>query len=432
MGGLGSFSHDSEVIMEGRQRENAGDETEWEYEYEENETEDFYFTLDLTAHDCDALVSREKNPRVRYSRTREPVWAADQQAPTPKGRGRIKPPPQPIQEDDTATGSAPPDELQIVDLHSAQPFVRLNGGYYSCYWSTDLGTQVYVSKAGVVEDAQYQGHVVDVVGLSRARLLGKPVQLQERKRPSKPVTRGASAATAITGADEDRSNGNVPSEASEVLTMRPGQALVVPKERITDESTKAQASFLERLSAIKLKKGEKDFVPIIPISRYAGPPNKQEIRAKALAANSDGTVATPNERKRSLAEVDVSDAITTSQESLATILANGQDSLRSILPKPNAHTADTSNQSQASTTRAQMDVVEYGAPGVQPTSTAPGNYISPFDGAAEQPPADADKQRKDHEENMDVDDVPAENPETLGAAEGTTVVDGGGEESNAG
>lgn len=214
----------------------------WEYEYDDTETEDVYLTLDLTTHVPNAFVQAKRE-----------------------------------------IDSGEEGRAQFLDLHTANPLIKFNEGIYECYWSTDLGSQFYIAQSGVVADPRRAGTVLDVVGVSRARLIGKPVTLAPRgvvSTPSDTAPAPPVSASSDPIANEQRDE----SERSEYQFL-PGQPLIVPREECKSIAAERQASFLEKLSAIKLKKGETDPVPMYSVKYYHEPKNKDEIKAQALAAD---------------------------------------------------------------------------------------------------------------------------------------------------
>ncbi|KAF2772614.1 hypothetical protein EJ03DRAFT_188802 [Teratosphaeria nubilosa] len=260
------------------------DDDQWEYEYDENETVDFYFTLDLTSHVSDALINPEKKRRQRPSKKPAPEKpSVPAEAINGDQSSQVE---QPTTTSAGITGEAadePPDEfagqLQLIGLHTENPFVRFNDRHYSCYWATDLGTQFHISKAGATKEPIRKGYVVDVVGTSRVKLYGKPVIMKEHEKRDAAHDARASAPAPSPVPTERGAGGS-----SDVMVVRSGQVLKVPDERISDAKSRTQASFLERLSAIKVKKGETDFVPVAPVKQYVTPANKAEIRQRALDA----------------------------------------------------------------------------------------------------------------------------------------------------
>ena len=250
----------------------AGDavDSDWEYEYDANETEDLYFTLDLTTHVPDALVRKYDTASDNHAGTK----AAEQ---LPSGdvqdeNATIEEPPP----NRDAVSTKPRTALQIIDLHTRNPLVKFDDGIYSCYWSTDLGTQFHVSQAGVTPKPRRAGTVLDIVGLSQTRLIGKPITLTQKDFSADGGGFNAAAP------DE---NGTVEQQAASGSSESATQPLVIPRELCKNLTAETQASFLERLSQIKLKKGETDPLPIFSIKYHLEPSNKDELKKRAKAAD---------------------------------------------------------------------------------------------------------------------------------------------------
>ena len=141
-------------------------EEEWEYEYDETETEDYYFTLDVST-----LAIRIPTPTAP-SRNKSSPPSNSPQEPAIEDTD-AQPLPEP---------SAPPPSrtLQVLDLHTTHPLIRVGTRLHSCHWTTDLTTQMYVCKAGSAAGPPHRrGHAVDVVGMSRLRLLAAPARLKQ-------------------------------------------------------------------------------------------------------------------------------------------------------------------------------------------------------------------------------------------------------------
>ena len=224
----------------------ATSDSDYEYEYTD-ETENFYFTLDVTKHQSQAAPKTNQNTMSR----------------TPKGKQSAQP---------TRT-----DSLQVLDLHSENPLVKLGSSFYSCHWSTDLGTQFYVTKPGVVEEPLRRGYVLDVLGLSRARLTGTPVTLHQRRPNASEKPVGSSTGNAILlDIDDDEQASAGASPGSTPTTQQPPMhknisRLATTRQNARDPLVRAQASFLERLAIIKRQKGETDVVPGHGIEELTGP-----------------------------------------------------------------------------------------------------------------------------------------------------------------
>ncbi|KAI7655216.1 hypothetical protein KC318_g13116 [Hortaea werneckii] len=285
------------------------DDVEWEYEYDDNETEDFYLTLDLTTHVSNAVAAPElrKRNRAAPKGKRRPETAAEQatreerEAPVAAAARLPSLPATAADGEEQIHPGTQDPKLQILDLHSENPFVKFIDGVYSCNWHTDLSTQVYVAKPSVVTGTPLRpGTVVDVVAMSRNRLVGKPVTLQPRPKPVvvEPEALGgggeenddsnhlshATATTTTTTTTSPPSHPPALPPSSDFTHIRPGEPLVIPRDRVRTEAMEHQALFLEQLSAIKLKRGERDLVPVSGVRYYDAPADKEGIRARALAA----------------------------------------------------------------------------------------------------------------------------------------------------
>lgn len=291
-------------------------DSEWEYEYDASETEHFYFTLDLTTHVPDALVRK-------YDTAADSHANIDAAPKSSSGDG--------LQNEDvtttatTTTGeslpnvaearSRPRTTLQILDLHTKNPLVKFDHAIYSCYWSTDLGTQFHISQAGLTPNPRRAGTVLDVIGLSQTRLIGKPVNLTQKgfradeeansAAPDEHDTVESSGGQVDADADADADaaaaieRAKPAASSSKSATQQP---LVIPRELCKNLAAETHASFLERLSEIKLKKGETDPVPIFSIKYHREPDNKDELKKRAQAADAakqkDDEEAVSGERAR--------------------------------------------------------------------------------------------------------------------------------------
>ncbi|EMC95860.1 hypothetical protein BAUCODRAFT_507161 [Baudoinia panamericana UAMH 10762] len=247
---------------------------EWEYEYDELATEDFFFTLDLTTFVPDAVPL----PEISRNGKRKLIV----KEPTSERQVSLGDRDDDAQNDDRSTPPKDYGMLQVLDLHSTNPIIKLNNNIYNCNWHTDLGTQFYVSKAGTITKALRPGHVADIVGISQTRLIGKPVTLRQHEDFADldaDLVPATLTALKVNAAD----NAGMRAEPSDLTALRPGEQLIVPPEAIKNPQIAAQASFLERLSAIKLKKGERDILPVGSVRSYVPPKNFEEIRQRALA-----------------------------------------------------------------------------------------------------------------------------------------------------
>lgn len=143
-------------------------ESEWEYEYDEDETEDLYFTLDLTNHVPAPFKKPIQRPRNGKGTLRDIDKRSNAEAAAEKNGAQVE----------------PPGRLQVLDLHSKNPLIAYNNAFYSCYWVSDLGTQMYFSEKGVAKNPLRSLRACDLVGTSGARLVAKPATLHRRATAS--------------------------------------------------------------------------------------------------------------------------------------------------------------------------------------------------------------------------------------------------------
>lgn len=263
---------------------------EWEYEYDDTATEDFYLTLDLTTHVPDALVQKkEKKPRKNFNSQR---FTGRRKQPKNGSADEDE-----SDENDEDESTATAGRLQILDLHADNPLVKFDDHVYSCHWSTDLGTQFHVAKAGEISNPRRPGTVLDIVGTTRARLLGKPADLKPR-RGKRLDTIPKPAAAPVQENDDEDSDPEPDDEPQDLSSqsgwqLEVGKPLRVPRSICPTDLGQAQASFLEQLSEIKLKKGEKDQVAPFAIRIYETPSkaNMDKMRKDALAADAEKKAA---------------------------------------------------------------------------------------------------------------------------------------------
>ena len=264
-------------------------DSDWEYEYDENETEDYYFTLDITTHQTASFLKEylsarkaqrsTSNGRKDSTRSGELTSRTTNAQATPSDNGTPQP---------SSIASPRPDRrLQALDLHTDNPLIMFDHQLYSCHWATDLGTSFNVARPGVAEEPLRPGRVLDVVGISQARLVGKPAIVTPRKDNSAKEI-GASAEYAIS-IDEDDDVDIVAETPEDTSSQRLSttERFAGAHEQVKDHEARAKASFLEQLSAIKLKKGETDSIPFFGVKNYEVPSNKDQIRANALAEDSE-------------------------------------------------------------------------------------------------------------------------------------------------
>ena len=233
----------------------AVNESDWEYEYDESETEEYYFTLDLTTCQAQASAGGDQPKRSAQkvtgkASTRHYARGAD------------------VGRQGSSTWAPNVGALHVLDLHSQNPLIKVDDALYSGNWSTDLGTQFYIARPGAIEQPLRPGHVLDVVGMARARLVGRPATLRKRKHNAVEELAGSSAANAISVDDDRGVDAAAPVVQDAPVQTKTMAQLAAARDKTSDPAVKAQASFLERLAAIKRGKGEMDTIPIYGVKDY--------------------------------------------------------------------------------------------------------------------------------------------------------------------
>lgn len=318
---------------------NATEDSEYEFEYDENETEDFYFTIDVSN--------------------------GQSQGPNDQGTNKGN------------TSIEPKDKMQILDLHSDNPLIKYGNSFYSCHWSTDLGTQFYISHTGLTADPLRQGHVLDVVGISRAKLTGTPVTLHGRRLNTTKSNSGASADNAAA-LDRDQDG------ETTVIDYTPGgkplskniARLTKLREKAREPTRKAQASFLEKLAIIKHKRGEKDNVPADGIDGLTGTKRKSPADALEDTSGLGGNKRVPSAYSASgingaAATAPVS-GLNTNSEMAAGALSNGDGPLQSQAPTQQAEHVNESTDAGATVVSQAATAMESG----QPTEAGQGEVMN--------------------------------------------------------
>jgi hypothetical protein len=258
------------------------EEGEWEYEYEESETEDFFFTLDLSC------LPEEVRPRARpmvtgvaaetsvFARGSEVDAAAehddvqmDSTGGVEEGPVRSLTPTNSADEQDSAddeaeisrlqnqtqersSGEGPgvarerqkeeqgqvTESIQVMALESENPILNYNGNIYSCRWASALGTDLFFANKADVTELEHmplrEFASFNLVGAGAARLIARPAELKPKK---------------VAGLSHESQD--------HVLARNPIKVPVAPS---ASNFAKSQASFLERLDAIKAAHGEQDEV----------------------------------------------------------------------------------------------------------------------------------------------------------------------------
>lgn len=134
-----------------------------------------------------------------------------------------------------------PGKIQILDLHSENPIVSYDGQVYYCEWTRNIGTEMIFTSQDAAANLPALRHLPDgavLLAASSARIMSKPLTLEPK-------------------ADED----------DEIVTTRKRRKIMrniggVQIDARASRARQSQASFLQRMMAIKQAKGEEDLVTL--------------------------------------------------------------------------------------------------------------------------------------------------------------------------
>ncbi|KAI1462775.1 hypothetical protein F4805DRAFT_452603 [Annulohypoxylon moriforme] len=239
------------------------DESEWEYEYSTTETETFYVTLDLskadfTSRDASTVnrpgyrggekVERAKmylNRRMSSSHNNIDISSdsdSDSEMPQiPKPKEPQPPPPEPQSKD--SNEDFDDHQVQIMELHSQNPIISYKGRIYSGVWSSNIGTELLLTRRdddAPVPALRHLDHDVELLAASSARITVKEINLKPKD-----------------DALERQRNALLPRERTAL------NDLVPPAERWSTRERVDQGNFLARLISLKKERGEMDEVTVV-------------------------------------------------------------------------------------------------------------------------------------------------------------------------
>lgn len=267
--------------------------SEWEYEYDEQETEvglhihinhpqytyspvqDFYITLDLTTQVPPNLVHEKKSKSNKRGSNKSLANAPGATGKSSSAKSST------VTQDDGASfaeQSLAASRMQIVDLHGANPLVSFNNALYSCHWATDVGTSLFLTAPPETTDPNHpplhSTPSFDLLGTSFARLIAAPATIRARETPL----------TSLVPGDQTQASHETVSTAEGDLIRKTdtgGFRITLPSTATSSRVN--QARFLERLSNIKAKRGDKDNVPVSHIKIYRPPPGWEAERDEWIA-----------------------------------------------------------------------------------------------------------------------------------------------------
>ncbi|CAD6586215.1 MAG: hypothetical protein ASARMPREDX12_002304 [Alectoria sarmentosa] len=273
------------------------DDSDWEYEYHETETESFYVTLDISS------AANYKNPRTKTKELDPPPPATSIAPTTPAAQENADPsePPEspvpealapmdvdqiPDQSDQELSPPEPTDHIQVLDLHTQNPLISYQNQMYSCEWTSTLGTDLLLTTPApnfphpVLRDTPN----VFVLAASSIKLMGRPAQIATRQRAEE----GDEASTPAP----ENSTASANTASSEKATP-----VKIPLGATPSRARQNQANFLERLIAIKAKKGDKDSVTVYTQKVNQGTGWRSQRKASEVIEDGEDEI-TPKRSRR--------------------------------------------------------------------------------------------------------------------------------------
>lgn len=227
----------------------------------------FYVTLDISsAMDYNNPRSKKNKPDPPPPKLPQPTTLIAPTSPRAQDNaGPSEPPETPIPEtpapmdidptlgqpEEDSSVSEPKDRIQILDLHTQNPLISYQNQMYSCEWTSTLGTDLLLTTPtpDFPHPILREKPNVSVLATSSIKLMGRPAQIatrpsaEEVDQPSTPVPEGSMA-------------------SANTVSSEKAKPVKIPLGATPSRARQNQANFLERLIAIKNKKGEKDKVTI--------------------------------------------------------------------------------------------------------------------------------------------------------------------------
>ena len=170
-------------------------------------------------------------------------------------------------EEDTSS-STRNDHIQILDFHTHNPLISYQNQLYSCEWTSTLGTDVLLTSPTpeFPHPILREQPNVFVLATSSIKLMCRPAQLSSRHTTEE----------VSTPAPEP----SAPNTATPETTAAAALPIKIPLGLTPTRARQNQANFLERLIAIKAKKGEKDSVTVYAqkVNQGTGWRNRRKAR----------------------------------------------------------------------------------------------------------------------------------------------------------
>lgn len=173
--------------------------------------------------------------------------------------------PEAVSSKDEAGKSTTQDRIQILELHSQNPVISYKHRLYTCHWASTLGTDLFLLRnaKGITSSNDFtsNGLPSPLLALSSIKLVATEAQLLPRKAANLSVPqRPEESAMAVTEASS-MSAATPQNAAGDYQPNFTDQTIKIPIAESATKVRKEQATFLERLYAVKQKRGETD--PVI-------------------------------------------------------------------------------------------------------------------------------------------------------------------------
>lgn len=261
----------------------------------------FYVTLDISsATDYNNPRSRRKKPDPPPPKFPHPSTSIAPTSPRAQDNGGPSEPPETpipetsapmdidptlLQPEEDPTPPEPTDRIQILDLHTQNPLISYQNQMYSCEWTSTLGTDLLLTAP--LPDFPHpilrEKPNVSLLAVSSIKLMGRPAQLAARQNTEDSAHPSTPAENATASASNTSSEKATPYK--------------IPLGSTPSRARQTQASFLERLIAIKAKKGEKDNVTIYTQKVNQGSGWRSQRRASEVIEEGEDEPASKQSRR---------------------------------------------------------------------------------------------------------------------------------------
>ncbi|KAL8663328.1 MAG: hypothetical protein Q9202_003964 [Teloschistes flavicans] len=302
------------------------EESDWEYEYDETATESFYVTIDCSSNSHRTRVPRKPKtppndatsaPAEQHQegqqdeddeeseRDGSPTKQSRQKKATSQENLAIDPalldenaevdgspsPSSPTIRTDTPPPppSDPATRIQILDLHTSNPLIAYNSQLHTCTWASTIGTDIFLASPSALPSlpnttTPLQSFPnVSILSTSCIKLTARPLTVAPKIVEEPQPAPGAASDDPTT---------------TTTTTTKATDARKIPLAPTAKIQQRNQASFLERLIAIKAAKGEPDDVTVFSRTANQGTGWRARRRAPGRAESLDhDNEARPNDQE---------------------------------------------------------------------------------------------------------------------------------------